>query len=490
MRILLQAFSFMKKNGNYNSAVLFLHSTLCGRPNLASQIEVKLVQSDYFDEVEVVSREIRSWEPDLVGFSVSLWSLGMVETLVADCAELPRKPIIVVGGRAVSGENGGFLERNPGVDVCVDGPGEEVFARLIEHFLERPLRARNLEGIPGIAFRDARDKVVRNAPMTSYLPLGTVPSPYRGQQQYRPPFAFSIETQRYCPFHCNYCGWHNTCGNDRTNAMSLGDVAAELRWAVSNGYRDIRIWDAALNNDTARFLGLLDILDEVSASVDFCMFLFHVKHELLNQRQMERFLSSKATAIISTSIESFSEEALRIVHRSGRVDRFKSVIEMLYAKKTPQRCLVNSQLVLGLPGDNLATFIDALEYFRRFRRMHVSVSPLMVLPGTEFAENAEHYGLTCREVGLPFLEHSDDFSAEQMQQGLERVEELRRKGHLFELNPLWVPIRRIRNQEAIPPEVLRTKSPTDFVYTGVIGLDNGYVDIAAVYNDVQLAYPD
>lgn len=481
MRILLQGFSFIEKNGNYNIGILLLQSSLLARPSLADQVDVKVIQSDYFDELEDIEREIREYDPDLVGLSIHIWSLGLAAELSKRCSDLPRRPILVCGGRGLIAGERQFMARNPAVDVATSGEGEQVFVSLIEHFLAEPKKQRCLAHIPGIIFRDDDDELISTAPATSRVVMAEIPSPYRSGH-YRPRHSFSIESERNCPFRCRYCTWSSYHG-DRTNSFPLDYVAEEVRWAVDNGLRDIRFWESAVNCSTDRFVGLLDLFDEVAAGLDFCLFYYLVKYELMNRRQLDRLLASSANAVIALSIESFSEEALRIVNRPAKLERFKDILSAVDAAKSGRGSQIVTQLVMGLPGDDLATLFSALEYFRQFPEVYLCVNPLILLPGSDFAARSEEYEFVCSNEGLPFVKSSSAFSEDDMERGIERVQELNAAGHSFEFNSIWAPVRRIKNPHRIRADLLRGRGQDAYIRVGVLGIDDGYVEISGAYPD-------
>ena len=181
MKILLQAFSFLENNGNYCLAILFLRSALRTRERLAAETEVRVVQSDYFADLEQVHRSIEEYAPDLVGFSVFGWSKDLTEALLDRCAALPRTPTILCGGTGLHSREVAFLRGNPQVAAVVHGAGEQAFIDLVEHYLDHP-RSRELGHVPGITFRAEDGEIRSNQPRQANLPLARLPTAALGTQ--------------------------------------------------------------------------------------------------------------------------------------------------------------------------------------------------------------------------------------------------------------------------------------------------------------------
>ena len=476
MKVLLQSFSFKRKTRWHNRGILLLGAALLSSRDVAGAVDVKILQSDFFDDLDEVVREIAAYEPDLVAFSVFLWSVELTERLIAACSGLARKPVILCGGAGLSGRELSFMENNPGVDVVVRGAGEAAFVELVRHFAGRP-GARRLQDIAGHHYRLADNRIGRSADGAGRMPLWRIPSPYLtglyrpGRDEY-----IAIETERYCPFRCSYCSWAQSRRKEPESRFQLERVQAEIEWAARSGYRDIDIIDAAINYDSERFIRVLDILDRHGK--DFQTFFFFLKLDCMDERQLARLRAFKKPACLFLGVESFSPAALRLARRPNSLSALKPILDRL-SRRSNLRIMAG--LVLGLPGDDLKTFWNAVDFLYGYPKLHIRVSLLALPVGTEIRRNAEKFGILFRKTGIPYIVSSEAFPSGDMRQAQRRIGALCDREGRISLNTLQVPLRRISNPRVLPA-ALRAKTPSDrWVAASILALGDGAAEVSGVH---------
>lgn len=476
MRILLQSFSFSGQNGSYALGVLFLQSALLNREDLAGQVEIKILQSDYFDEIDSVYEEIAQFDPDVVGLSVFIWSYELSEKLLSKLDGSQRKPIVVCGGTGLISRERQFLIRNELADVVVRGPGEATFTELVERFLQSPSSWRDLADIEGITYRDGSGGLHDNADRRRNTPLAELPSPYLAGQYQPPGQAFFLETERYCPYRCSYCTW--TYGNKPHADLRFPTsvVRDELLWAAERDYPNISFFDSAINYDFERFSAILRAIrdSEPSVGVDYFFFL---KYELIDDKQLRALAATRKQLLVFLGFETFSAKALHVARRPNRITRLLPLLDA-FAKVSNVRLMV--ALILGLPGDDLDTFFRGVELLMRYPQVQVMISTLSVAPGTWMREQTENLGLEYPRQGVPLLEASNDFPRDALERAYGRIESLIPTGRVL-LNPTYVPMARLENPEILPTNVRAELTPESWVRVGVRGIENGRVTGSGYY---------
>lgn len=477
MRILLQSFSFSGQNDSYALGILFLQSTLLARKDLADQVEVRILQSDYFDRIDDVYDEIERFDPDLLGLGVFIWSYDLSEKLLGRFEG--QWPIVVCGGTGLISRERDFLTANDAVDVVVRGPGEATFVELVEHYLEHPKAHRDLSQIEGITYRDGNGAVCGNADRTRHTPLSEIPSPYL-EGHYTPPGdAFFLETERYCPYRCSYCTWTHGAKSSPDLRFPIELVRDEVLWSAENGHTNVSFFDSAINHDYDRFVAILRAIhdSEPKASVDHFFFL---KYEIIDERQLRALAATRKQLLVFLGFETFSPAALRVARRPNRMKRLVPLLDA-FAKIENVRLMI--ALILGLPGDDLNTFFRGVEMLMRYPQVQVIISTLSVAPGTWIRDNAAKLGLQFPRTGVPLIEGSNDFPGETLEAAYDRIESLIPTGQIS-LNPTHVPLSRLENPEILPADVRKHLSADAWVRVGVRGIGNGMVAGSGYYPDI------
>jgi len=414
MKILLQSFSFRGSNGYYKLGILYLKSALLAREQLVGEVEVKLLQSDYFDPVEQVFEAIRDYQPDVLGLSVFIWSVDLTEALLRKCSELERRPIIVCGGTGLISLEREFLQRNREVDLIVTGAGEQTFVELIEHFMAQPAQQRRLGRIPGLTYRDEEDSISETQRRELNIPLAALPSPYvRGfHEPGTSPNYLILETDRYCPYRCAYCTWADQKKAHPHLRFPIERVRADLFWAERNGCDVVSFFDSAINYDSERLVTVLDAVEAVSRASRSIEYFFFLKFDFLDRVQLERLIRVRTPCLVFLGVESFSPA------------------------------------------------------------------------GTRFRTDAARHGLLYRQSGIPLLVESHAFPEQELARVYDVIDSRIPTGRIS-LNPVHVPIERLRNPEILPPEVRKAAQPDSWIQVGVVGIGGGQVIGRGYYPEVR-----
>ena len=316
--------------------------------------------------------------------------------------------------------------------------------------------------------------------------LRDIPSPYLAGL-FRPRHSFMMETERYCPNYCSYCTWRKFNKKAQDNQQDMAYIRSDLEWAIKNGYRDIRVWDAAVNYDTERFVEMLDVFEELDDDNNPCEFSILTNDKWIDDRQLQRILEFKNTLHVNLSLESFSEEALHHCNRPNTIESIKQLAQTISTRSVSKNNLILCNFMLGLPGDTVETFFGVLDFFKKIPRVHITVSPLVVAPGTVFKQKEKRFGFEY-QPGVPFVKSNNSFTEEDMQRGFEKVQQVADEYHNTTVNPLFVPFNRILNPEIVPAARRASLEADSKIWVGVAGIQNGHVLAANVYPEIALAY--
>ncbi|MBL9022595.1 MAG: radical SAM protein [Myxococcales bacterium] len=318
------------------------------------------------EDVDALVAAVRELEPDVVGVSAYVWSLGPFLEAAAILKGDPRPPVVLVGGPSA---RPGSFARDPlralgrHVDALVLGDGEETILDVLS--LPQLDRA-SLASIPGVAtFGPLGWRGMRRA---ARLPLDALPSPYQLGLVPREATAH-LEIFRGCPLSCTFCQWGRYDGE---RAASADHLERELSAIGRMGARGVFLVDAGLNLSARAFRALAEaerrvgLLAKVGLNCE--LYPSYVRSEHLE-------LLSRARSHVGIGIQSLDPVVLAGLDRPVTdLARMKGVIE-----DVARVADVLLEVILGLPGDSPDGFRRTLDWARSFG-CSVNVYHCLVLP--------------------------------------------------------------------------------------------------------------
>src|SRR5690554_1758202 len=125
------------------------------------------------EPLDQIMAEIYQAGAGLVAFSVYIWNVDHILSLIDRLKKVSPDLLIVAGGPEVTYDPVETLEDNPALDIIVKGEGEETFKELLAALADRKKEA--LEKIPGLVYRDEEGKIRENQERELICNLDTIP---------------------------------------------------------------------------------------------------------------------------------------------------------------------------------------------------------------------------------------------------------------------------------------------------------------------------
>lgn len=302
-----------------------------------------------------VAAEVVAYDPDIVGFSVFLWSLpfflDVATRLVADS---PSR-LIVFGGPSARPV---MLDLPPhdrpaaAVDVLVINEGEHSFREIVAAPNRDPAA---LAAIPGIAIRE--DGRWRETPARPLGDLNELPSPYT--MRLVPPNGIGLlQTYRGCPFTCSFCEWGTLESPKRVR--DVHNLVAEFNAMDRLGVPAALLADAGLNLNANAFRNLHQAARE-TGFLERRGLICEVYPAAVRAEHLD-FLRMVGSPYVGVGLQSFDTEVLAHVDRKYDEARFEQTLGQLN-----EVSLVAVEIIMGLPGDNPERFRRNFERARRLR---------------------------------------------------------------------------------------------------------------------------
>jgi radical SAM superfamily enzyme YgiQ (UPF0313 family) len=311
-------------------------------------------------------------DPAIVGFGVYIWNLIQTTEVVALLKALRPDLRVVLGGPEVSHEYQD-LPILAQADYLITGQADLAFGQLC---------AQILQGRP------PAQKVLHPAPVTpNQLQL-----PYRCYtDQDIAHRVLYVEASRGCPFRCEFC---LSALDKAVQPFDLDRLLDELQRLYERGARRFKFVDRTFN---LRIDDCLQILEFFLERLGDGLFLHF---ELIPDRLPERLKAviarfPEGTLQFEVGVQSFNPAVQQRISR--RQDNRKTE-QNLHWLRRHSGAHVHADLIIGLPGEDLASFAAGLDRLVSLEPHEIQLGLLKRLRGTPVARHTDEY----RMVYQPF----------------------------------------------------------------------------------------
>jgi radical SAM superfamily enzyme YgiQ (UPF0313 family) len=338
-------------------------------------------------DAETVAREVAAFDPDVVGFSVFLWSFPFFLRVAAYLKSDDPRRLVVFGGpsaRPVMLDHPPHDARAGAVDLLVINEGEETFRDIVTL---RERATADLMQLPGIALRrDGRWHETQARPLGD---LNLLPSPY--DLRLVPPGGLGImQTYRGCPFTCSFCEWGTLESPKRVR--DVNSIAREFNSMARLGLGATLLADAGLNLNNGAFRNLRDAA-EATGFLSRRGLICEVYPATVRPDHLD-FLRGVANPYVGVGLQSFDTAVLAGVERKYDEARFEQTLQSL-----TEVAQVAVEVIMGLPGDNPESFRRNYERARRLP-CALRVYHCVVLPSALMVRSPPSHALDYDPVSL------------------------------------------------------------------------------------------
>ena len=354
--------------------------------------------------------------PWLVGFTCYLWnidrSLWIAEQLKAARPELQ----ILLGGPEITADNAWVLQQ-PAVDYAAIGEGEQTFCELLASLRSPPASRQPIDGLYVSAANGGIPDRLPNfrRPLAD---LNEISSPYlAGILDAADEQMLLLETIRGCVFKCKFCYYPKSY--DSLYFLSEEKIVANLEHARRRGAAEVVLLDPTLNQKRD-FHAFLRLLAQANPERQFTFF-GELRAEGITS-ETARLLREANFTEVEIGLQSVDPLAQELMDRKNNLKAFeRGVRAMLDAGLE-----VKVDLIIGLPGDTMASVRRGLDYLCS-SRLYSSIQAfnLAILPGTAFRQEADALGLKFQPrppyyvLGTPTLQLEQFY--ELMQEAQQRL---------------------------------------------------------------------
>jgi anaerobic magnesium-protoporphyrin IX monomethyl ester cyclase len=335
-----------------------------------------------------IRRRIEEYRPDAIGISALFSTLEKRMLNIARIAKDVDPDIVVFcGGPHVSA----FyqrLVRDPAVDYCVIGEGEEIACSLF-----RTMNAgQSLESVGGLCYRRGGEVIVQ--PRGPYIQnMDEIPFPARhlvNQDVYfrvaltqglrldgdTPLRLTQMTTSRGCPFQCTYCGKNVTWGKGY-RTRSTKNVLDEMEFLIEK--YQIQRFAFQDDNFTADMARAAEICDGIVERKFNITWEAHngLGVNFLNPALLEKMKASGCVSF-TIAVESATDATLRRVKKPNYIKLAPPIV-----KKAKELGIeVRGFFMIGFPGETLEEVRRTVDYAKNLNLAVSAFALVTPLPGT------------------------------------------------------------------------------------------------------------
>jgi len=399
-------------------ALLYLKAYALTDRCLQEKVEIEIEEFSWSDSDDFILWIIQKYNPEIIGFSCYIWNIKRILSLSFKLKKINKDIKIILGGPQVSPIAEAILEENNQIDFIVRDEGEITFKELIKTLL---YSERNFDRISGISYK-YNGRIVNNANREIIPDLDSIPSVYASNLKRLENREVCLETHRGCIFRCHYCYYHKSF--DKIRFFSIGRVKEDLSFLLKQKIKRIYLMDPVFNLDLKRAKEICKFI--IQNNKNNIPFHTEIRAELVDKELAELFYKANFK-FLEIGLQSTDKDVLELVNRKLNFEQFVYGIKLL----KDYSLSIEIQLIFGLPGDTIPSFMNSLEQVMALKPKYVRTFRLMLLPGTEIWNNSKKLGMVYENEPFHRLLKSNSVSFSD----IVRFEKI--KNSLF-LRNLWI----------------------------------------------------
>jgi radical SAM superfamily enzyme YgiQ (UPF0313 family) len=352
-------------NARYIHASLGLRYLAANMGELEQDTEI--IEFVLQNRAEEIVEALLAAQPRIIGFGVYIWNVAEITRVVALLKSVAPHITVVLGGPEVSYE----CDEQEVVrlaDYVITGWGDISFPKLCRELMQKHPQAQKI--ITGI--QPKLDEI--KLPYAHYSD-----SDIAHRTLY-------VEASRGCPFKCEFC----LSALDKTAwAFDLERILAEMDKLYQRGARQFKFVDRTFNlniKDSVRILEFfLERLDE-KLFVHFEVIPDHLPEQL--KALIVKFPPSSLQ--FEVGIQTLNPEVQALISRKQDTAKAEENLRWL---REESHAHVHVDLIIGLPGEDVASIADGFDRLIALKQQEIQVGVLKRLRGTPITRHTETYGM-------------------------------------------------------------------------------------------------
>ncbi len=368
MKILLVAINARYSHASYSTRTL--QANLGTLANEATILEATLD----ITPIQIVEQIVQH-HPRIVGFSVYLWNVRVVESVARILRIVSPQTRLIAGGPELTSE----YANTSLFDTVIIGEGETAFRNFcIRHLSDPdPIPVPVLPSVP-----DSSCQIISPPEPIDSLEF---PYDYYTETDLAQRIVY-VETSRGCPWPCAYC----TSAQTKLRLFPLETLLPAFERLWHRGVRQFKFLDRSFNIPVAHACAVLDFfLPRVTR--DTCLH-FEINADTLHPDIFNRIAAfPKESLHLEVGVQTLNPTVAAAIGRGTNITR---TLENLHHLTNDTGATVHADLIFGLPGEDEASFAQGFNTLvTTAHPPEVQVNLLKGLPGTRIRRDAVALGL-------------------------------------------------------------------------------------------------
>lgn len=321
---------------------------------------------------------------------------------------------VCLGGPHATFAYDNILARHHEVDFVIIGEGERVLARVLEAYSN----GYAINGIPGIACRDATGKVIATqenecADIDSYpMPLRNCAESNvsRAKRREAHHVVAEIITARGCPSQCSFCVSNvNTCIKWRHR--NVNSVGAEIEQLVEHGTDSLYFVDVDFFASRRHAENVIDIISKFPQIKQ--IYIVTRVISLLNEKDLFLKLIDLGLKGVEVGIESGAQSALNRYNKKITVQENIQALEFLNACKQKKEFVITCDIIMFDPMGNYGELKDTYAMMQKCNLINKNYENclftcLYFLPGSDMYNWNLQNGKLGASLDVPYVKFVND----------------------------------------------------------------------------------
>jgi radical SAM superfamily enzyme YgiQ (UPF0313 family) len=352
--------------------------------------------------------------PHIVGFSNYIWNCDLSSEFARVVKKHRPNTVTIAGGPnypTLAPEQEEFLRAYPSFDFYIVKEGESAFTKLVEALMDVDFVVEAVPPELPSVHRVRGDGSFHAASTEDRITdLASIPSPYLSgllDEFFDGVMLPIIQTNRGCPFRCTFCvegqNYYSrvakTKGSKTQQELEYIAVRmAELR-ERTRARSDLHIADSNFGM-YKEDLEVCEHIAELQKRYKYPEYINVATGKNHKERVLEAAKLINGALRLSGSVQSLDKQILKNIDRSN-INEDEIMQLALSASEIGANSY--SEIILGLPGDNLASHLMTIQKIIEADFNTVALYQLMLLPGTDLAsrDSVSKWGMQTRYRVLP-----------------------------------------------------------------------------------------
>lgn len=332
-------------------------------------LDAKYERLNFKDVIEVV----KEFNPDIVGLTAFTSEIKPAAYQAALIKKFNPNIITIVGGVHVTTLPEETLREFPFFDIGVVGEGEITLTELCD-FVEGKV---TLDKIKGLVYRQ-NNQIVKTPPRPNIIDQDALPIPAwdllpKSEMYY-------IQTERGCPFNCQFCVNHN---GRVARKRSVENVIQEFKTIIAYSNPEfINIGDEIFTVDMQRSFDIMQAMIDngIHKKVKWDV-QTHVKY--IDRGLLKQFKKANIYEL-HMGVESGDEISLKNLGKGNT----QKTIAQAFSLAKEEKVKTGAFFILGHPDETVKTMYNTIKFAAKINPDVPMFSIMVAYPGTEIARLA------------------------------------------------------------------------------------------------------